>query len=81
MVNVISQRLENRMQKAGFIGLGIMGTPMAANLRKGGVELVAFTQGFRQQVCGRSAYSRRAKGSFRGELPFKRPLTALANVA
>ncbi|SAK90049.1 2-hydroxy-3-oxopropionate reductase [Caballeronia arationis] len=33
------------MQKAGFIGLGIMGTPMAGNLRKGGVELVAFTKG------------------------------------
>ncbi|SAL07525.1 2-hydroxy-3-oxopropionate reductase [Caballeronia terrestris] len=33
------------MQKAGFIGLGIMGTPMAANLRRGGVELVAFTKG------------------------------------
>lgn len=32
------------MQKAGFIGLGIMGKPMAANLRKNGVELVAFTR-------------------------------------
>jgi 2-hydroxy-3-oxopropionate reductase len=45
VVNVTSQRLENQMQKAGFIGLGIMGTPMAANLRRGGVELVAFTKG------------------------------------
>jgi 2-hydroxy-3-oxopropionate reductase len=33
------------MHKAGFIGLGIMGTPMAANLRKNGIELVAFTKG------------------------------------
>src|ERR1700761_2165177 len=32
------------MQKAGFIGLGIMGKPMAANLRKNGVELSAFTR-------------------------------------
>jgi 2-hydroxy-3-oxopropionate reductase len=30
--------------KAGFIGLGIMGKPMAANLRKNGVELTAFTR-------------------------------------
>jgi 2-hydroxy-3-oxopropionate reductase len=35
---------ENHMQKAGFIGLGIMGKPMAANLRKNGVELAAFTR-------------------------------------
>ncbi|HEY3598624.1 MAG TPA: NAD(P)-binding domain-containing protein, partial [Paraburkholderia sp.] len=27
------------MVKAGFIGLGIMGTPMAANLLKGGHTL------------------------------------------
>ncbi|TKC78087.1 2-hydroxy-3-oxopropionate reductase [Trinickia terrae] len=32
------------MQKAGFIGLGIMGNPMAANLLKGGVELYAFSR-------------------------------------
>ncbi|MPW18224.1 2-hydroxy-3-oxopropionate reductase [Paraburkholderia sp. CNPSo 3157] len=32
------------MKKAGFIGLGIMGKPMAANLRKNGVELAAFTR-------------------------------------
>jgi 2-hydroxy-3-oxopropionate reductase len=32
------------MQKAGFIGLGIMGKPMAVNLRKNGVELAAFTR-------------------------------------
>src|SRR6266702_2219139 len=32
------------MQTAGFIGLGIMGKPMAANLRKNGVELTAFTR-------------------------------------
>jgi 2-hydroxy-3-oxopropionate reductase len=30
--------------KAGFIGLGIMGLPMAANLVKNGVELAAFTR-------------------------------------
>ncbi|MEI6000072.1 2-hydroxy-3-oxopropionate reductase [Paraburkholderia bengalensis] len=30
--------------KAGFIGLGIMGRPMAANLRKHGVDLAAFTR-------------------------------------
>src|SRR5690348_11701415 len=30
--------------KAGFIGLGIMGRPMAANLRKHGVNLAAFTR-------------------------------------
>ncbi|KMZ13568.1 2-hydroxy-3-oxopropionate reductase [Candidatus Burkholderia humilis] len=30
--------------KAGFIGLGIMGKPMAENLVKGGVELAAFTR-------------------------------------
>jgi 2-hydroxy-3-oxopropionate reductase len=35
---------EDDMQKAGFIGLGIMGKPMAANLRKNGVELCAFTR-------------------------------------
>jgi 2-hydroxy-3-oxopropionate reductase len=35
---------EKHMQKAGFIGLGIMGKPMAANLRKNGVELAAFTR-------------------------------------
>ena len=32
------------MQKAGFIGLGIMGKPMAANLLKNGVTLAAFTR-------------------------------------
>ena len=32
------------MQKAGFIGLGIMGNPMAANLLKNGVQLGAFTR-------------------------------------
>jgi 2-hydroxy-3-oxopropionate reductase len=32
------------MQKAGFIGLGIMGKPMAANLLKNGVELAAFSR-------------------------------------
>jgi len=32
------------MQKAGFIGLGIMGNPMAANLLKNGVQLAAFTR-------------------------------------
>ena len=32
------------MQKAGFIGLGIMGKPMAENLVKNGVALAAFTQ-------------------------------------
>ncbi|SAK97981.1 2-hydroxy-3-oxopropionate reductase [Caballeronia hypogeia] len=32
------------MQKAGFIGLGIMGNPMAANLVKNGVKLAAFTR-------------------------------------
>jgi NADH-quinone oxidoreductase subunit F len=37
--------LERHMKKAGFIGLGIMGSPMAANLLKHGVELAAFTLG------------------------------------
>ncbi|BBU28669.1 2-hydroxy-3-oxopropionate reductase [Burkholderia sp. THE68] len=32
------------MQKAGFIGLGIMGNPMAANLLKNGIQLAAFTR-------------------------------------
>ncbi|MBB5413000.1 2-hydroxy-3-oxopropionate reductase [Paraburkholderia sp. MM5496-R1] len=32
------------MQTAGFIGLGIMGKPMAANLLKNGVSLAAFTR-------------------------------------
>ncbi|MBC8749886.1 2-hydroxy-3-oxopropionate reductase [Paraburkholderia sp. WC7.3d] len=32
------------MKKAGFIGLGIMGKPMAANLLKNGVPLAAFTR-------------------------------------
>jgi 2-hydroxy-3-oxopropionate reductase len=32
------------MQTAGFIGLGIMGKPMAANLLKNGVALAAFTR-------------------------------------
>ncbi|MEX3670925.1 2-hydroxy-3-oxopropionate reductase [Paraburkholderia phenoliruptrix] len=35
---------EHSMQKAGFIGLGIMGKPMAANLLKNGVKLAAFTR-------------------------------------
>ncbi|WP_429446686.1 2-hydroxy-3-oxopropionate reductase [Paraburkholderia sp. 40] len=35
---------EHSMQKAGFIGLGIMGKPMAANLLKNGVSLAAFTR-------------------------------------
>ncbi|WP_279628703.1 2-hydroxy-3-oxopropionate reductase [Caballeronia pedi] len=35
---------ERYMQKAGFIGLGIMGNPMAANLLKNGVQLAAFTR-------------------------------------
>ncbi|MFM0755886.1 2-hydroxy-3-oxopropionate reductase [Paraburkholderia strydomiana] len=35
---------EHSMQKAGFIGLGIMGKPMAANLLKNGVTLAAFTR-------------------------------------
>ncbi|PLK50348.1 2-hydroxy-3-oxopropionate reductase [Uliginosibacterium sp. TH139] len=33
------------MSKLGFVGLGIMGTPMAANLIKGGHELALFTIG------------------------------------
>lgn len=33
------------MSKIGFIGLGIMGTPMALNLLNGGHELYAFTLG------------------------------------
>jgi 2-hydroxy-3-oxopropionate reductase len=32
------------MQKAGFIGLGIMGKPMAENLRKNQIPLAAFTR-------------------------------------
>jgi 2-hydroxy-3-oxopropionate reductase len=32
------------MQKAGFVGLGIMGKPMAENLRKNQVPLAAFTR-------------------------------------
>jgi 2-hydroxy-3-oxopropionate reductase len=32
------------MKKAGFIGLGIMGKPMAANILKNGVPLAAFTR-------------------------------------
>ncbi|SAK72567.1 2-hydroxy-3-oxopropionate reductase [Caballeronia ptereochthonis] len=32
------------MQKAGFVGLGIMGNPMAANLLKNGVQLAAYTR-------------------------------------
>ncbi|WP_343050325.1 2-hydroxy-3-oxopropionate reductase [Burkholderia guangdongensis] len=35
---------ENDMQKAGFIGLGIMGKPMAGNLLKNGVTLSAYTR-------------------------------------
>ncbi|WP_303246863.1 2-hydroxy-3-oxopropionate reductase [Paraburkholderia atlantica] len=35
---------EHSMKKAGFIGLGIMGKPMAANLLKNGVSLAAFTR-------------------------------------
>ncbi|WP_081588263.1 2-hydroxy-3-oxopropionate reductase [Paraburkholderia phenoliruptrix] len=35
---------EHSMQKAGFIGLGTMGKPMAANLLKNGVKLAAFTR-------------------------------------
>ena len=30
--------------KIGFIGLGIMGKPMAKNLLKAGFEVVAYTQ-------------------------------------
>lgn len=33
------------MAKVGFIGLGIMGAPMAVNLVKGGHELYTYTQG------------------------------------
>jgi 2-hydroxy-3-oxopropionate reductase len=33
------------MSKVGFIGLGIMGSPMAANLRAGGHDLFAYTHG------------------------------------
>ncbi|HLX02508.1 MAG TPA: 2-hydroxy-3-oxopropionate reductase [Trinickia sp.] len=32
------------MSKIGFIGLGIMGTPMALNLQKGGHQLLAYTR-------------------------------------
>ncbi len=32
------------MSKIGFIGLGIMGTPMAVNLRKGGHELFVYSR-------------------------------------
>ena len=32
------------MQSAGFIGLGIMGKPMAANLLKNNVSLATFTR-------------------------------------
>ena len=32
------------MSKLGFIGLGIMGTPMATNLLKGGHELFVHTR-------------------------------------
>src|SRR5687767_5596977 len=35
---------ESRIMKVGFIGLGIMGKPMALNLRKGGHELFAQTR-------------------------------------
>ncbi|WP_279629090.1 2-hydroxy-3-oxopropionate reductase [Caballeronia ptereochthonis] len=35
---------ERYMQKAGFVGLGIMGNPMAANLLKNGVQLAAYTR-------------------------------------
>ncbi|MFT4067189.1 2-hydroxy-3-oxopropionate reductase [Paraburkholderia sp.] len=35
---------EHSMKKAGFIGLGIMGKPMAANILKNGVPLAAFTR-------------------------------------
>ncbi|MDV2115871.1 2-hydroxy-3-oxopropionate reductase [Alcaligenes faecalis] len=39
------------MAKIGFIGLGIMGAPMAVNLIKGGHELFAYTRGnFPQSV-------------------------------
>src|ERR1700686_1061262 len=38
------QLVEKDMQKAGFIGLGIMGKPMAENLVKNGVALAAFTR-------------------------------------
>ncbi|MEO8410523.1 MAG: NAD(P)-binding domain-containing protein, partial [Propionivibrio sp.] len=31
------------MSKIGFVGLGIMGTPMAENLIKGGHELFVFS--------------------------------------
>jgi len=37
-------QLEKQMEKAGFIGLGIMGKPMAANLLKNSVPLAAFTR-------------------------------------
>jgi 2-hydroxy-3-oxopropionate reductase len=33
------------MSKVGFVGLGIMGKPMAGNLRKGGHEVFGFTHG------------------------------------
>ena len=33
------------MSKIGFIGLGIMGTPMAGNLIKGGHEVYLYTRG------------------------------------
>lgn len=33
------------MQTAGFVGLGTMGRPMAENLAKGGIDLVAFSLG------------------------------------
>jgi len=33
------------MSKLGFIGLGIMGTPMALRLRAAGHELFVYTRG------------------------------------
>ncbi|TMH35657.1 MAG: 2-hydroxy-3-oxopropionate reductase, partial [Betaproteobacteria bacterium] len=32
------------MNKVGFIGLGIMGKPMALNLAKGGHQLIAYSR-------------------------------------
>src|SRR5207344_2465684 len=36
-------RGEKKMSKVGFVGLGIMGKPMALNVLKGGHELYAFS--------------------------------------
>ena len=55
------------MSKLGFIGLGIMGTPMALRLKAGGHDLFIHTR--RERHAGPRPFGDRARARADGESP------------